>query len=63
MNNPVEGFIAALLAVLALIAVFSLGRAVHDTIHDNKIIHQCQNFGKFTAEGKVYECKEVGVAK
>ena len=59
MNNAVEGVIAALLGVLALIAVFSLGRAVHD----NKIVHHCQNFEKFTAEGKVYECKEVGVAK
>lgn len=59
MNNPVEGFIAALLGVLALIVVFSLGRAVHD----NQIVSNCQNYGKFTAEGKVYECKEVGVAK
>lgn len=60
MNDPVyEGVIVALLAILALIAVFWLGRA----IHENKLSSHCQNYGKFVVEGKLYECKEVGVAK
>jgi archaellum biogenesis protein FlaJ (TadC family) len=59
MNNPVEGVIAALLGVLALVVAFGVGVVVHI----NKISSHCQNYGKFTAEGKLYECKEVGVAK
>jgi len=59
MNDASNGVLVALVAVLVLVVVFSLGRAVHD----NKIGSYCQNFERFTAEGKVYECKEVGVAK
>ena len=59
MNDPVYGAIAVLLSVLVFGVVFSLVVV----FHDNKIVSHCQNFGKFTAEGKVYECKEVGVAK
>jgi hypothetical protein len=59
MNNPIEGVIAALLAVLALLIAFTVGA----WFFGNKIVHHCQNYGKFTAEGKVYECKEVGVVK
>ena len=59
MNDATNGILLGLVGVLTLIAVFSMGFA----FHDNKIIHHCQNFEKFTAQGKVYECKEVGVAK
>ena len=59
MNDATNGVLVALVAVLALVVVFSGGFA----FHDNKISSHCQNFGKFTSEGKVYECKEVGVAK
>ena len=59
MNDATNGVLVALVAVLALVVVFSLGAA----IHDNKINSHCQNYGKFTVEGKLYECKEVGVAK
>ena len=59
MNHPIEGVLVALVAVLALVVVFTLGA----WFYSGKILHHCQNFGKFTAQGTVYECKEVGVAK
>ena len=51
MNDATNGVLVALVAVLALVVVFSGGFA----FHDNKISSHCQNFGKFTSEGKVYE--------
>jgi len=53
------GLIIALTGVLVLGIAFTVGA----WFYSNKIIHHCKNFGAFTAEGKVYECKEVGVAK
>ena len=59
MNDASNGVLVALVAVLVLVVVFTVGA----WFYSDKIVHHCQNFGKFTAEGKVYECKEVGVAK
>lgn len=59
MNDATNGVSLGLVGVLVLVGAFCVGFA----FHDNSIIHQCQNFEKFTAQGKVYECKEVGVAK
>lgn len=59
MNDASNGVLVALVGVLTLITVFSVGAF----IQSGKIIHQCQNFEKFTSEEKLYECKELGVAK
>ena len=59
MNDATNGVLVALVNVIFLIAAFAWGAG----FYSNKISSHCQNYGKFTAEGKVYECKEVGVAK
>ena len=59
MNDATNGVLVALVAVLALVIVFTWGA----WFYSNKINSHCQNYGKFTVEGKLYECKEVGVAK
>jgi hypothetical protein len=59
MNDASNGVLVALVAVLVLVVVFTVGVVVHV----NKVVSNCQNYGKFTAEGKLYKCEEVGVAK
>jgi hypothetical protein len=59
MNDASNGVLVGLVAVLILLLAGCVGFA----INNNSIIQHCQNFEKFTAQGMVFECKEVGVAK
>jgi hypothetical protein len=59
MNDATNGVLVSLVSVLVLGVAFTWGA----WFYSGKISHHCQNYGKFTVDGKLYECKEVGVVK